>query len=282
MSTVFIALQTNEETRPIIEAIEQRAPDAQAPVAALHEALADLAAAQGQRGSHRATLPAPQVQVQGRVAQPVGPVDLVLVEQVGQAARQLPQTIRVARAQKTRHGSESGRAQQPGQQAHQAPGERCLVHQRLRRHLGPAQHLAVGTPEEARGQLDACGRADASLLRQRHLEPLGHSIALHQHHLLFQRRQRMLVQPGHHGIGQALGAVAVQRDQAVLERGEDDRGFSHRCGLYRSYWTIGHIRYGNLAWPRCRVHRSRRLGRHISRHKAKRPTEVGLEDKLRA
>jgi hypothetical protein len=80
----------------------------------------------------------------------------------------------------------------------------------------PAQNLPVAAPDKARRQLDLCSGAHALLLGHAHLEPLGHAVALHQHDLGLQRLQGMRRQPGQHGIGQRLGLVAVNGDQARL------------------------------------------------------------------
>ena len=148
--------------------------------------------------------------------QPVGAVDLVLVEQVGQLFGQLQQTLRLARAQKVGNRCERRLAQALRQQTHQAPDHGRLVQRRFTRHLMPAQNLPVAAPDKARRQLDLCCGAHALLLGHAHLEPLGHAVALHQHDLGLQRLQGMRRQPGQHGIGQRLGLVAVNGDQARL------------------------------------------------------------------
>jgi hypothetical protein len=155
--------------------------------------------------------------------QPVGAVDLVLVKQIGQAAGQLQQAIRLVAAQKTRHGLEHGVTQALGQQSHQPPGHGQLVQRRVGRHVVCAQHLAVGAPQKARGQLHPRGRTHPTLARQLDLDPLGHAVALHQHDFALQRVQRVPAQPTRQGVGQHLGAVAVQGNEARQD-GRDRHG----------------------------------------------------------
>lgn len=152
----------------------------------------------------------------GPVGQPVGAVHLVLVEQVGQALGQL-----VALAQVGVVGEEAAQRgerlalQKARQQAHQPPGQRRLVERRLQGNVGAAQERAIAAPEKARRQLDLDRRGDAAavLPGQRQLQPLGDAVALHQHHLVLQRRQRMQPHPLHHQLAQLLQAVAVHHHQ---------------------------------------------------------------------
>ncbi|MND86513.1 hypothetical protein D3C80_784820 [compost metagenome] len=106
--------------------------------------------------------------------------------------------------------------QQAGQQAHQTPGQRRLVQRRLQRNAVAAEHCTVGLPEKARRQLDLerCGDAAAVLAGQRQLQPLGDAVALHQHQLVLQRRQRMAVHPRHRQLAQLLQAVAVHHHES--------------------------------------------------------------------
>jgi hypothetical protein len=152
--------------------------------------------------------------------QPVGPVDLVLVEEVGQALRQLqPARAVVTRAQEASHRREHRVGGQLRQQAHQPPGERQLVQRRPRRHRATAQHGAVGAPDEARRQLHAGGGAGTVGGGQFHLHPLGHAVAGHQDQLFFQRRQRFAAQPFEDGRAQQFKPVAVQDEQAGFDGG---------------------------------------------------------------
>ena len=151
------------------------------------------------------------------VLQPVAAVDLVLVEQVRQALRELQPPGRIARAQEAGHGLEAGVPGPLRQQPHQPPGQRQLVQRRDGRDFGPAQHRAVGAPDEARRQLHAARRADAVRRGQLHLEPFGHAVALDEEGLLLQRRQRVGRQPGEARLGQVLQAVALQHQQAWFE-----------------------------------------------------------------
>ena len=156
------------------------------------------------------------------VVQPVGPVDLVLVEEVGQPARQLqPAQCIALRPQETGDRREVRLVQQVGQQRHQRPGQRLLVERAARRHRAAAEHRAPGAPQETRRQFHARGGADTQRAGQLGLEPLGHAVAGYQHDLFFQRRQRVARQPGEDGPGQRLEAVAMQHQQA------GGQGFGH-------------------------------------------------------
>ncbi len=157
---------------------------------------------------------AQQVAPGGPVLQPVGAVDLVLVKQVGQAAGQLQQAVRLVASQETRHGLEHRVLQTARQQSHQPPGHGQFVEWRIGRHIGHAQHLPVSAPQKARGQLHPRGRAHPALAGQLDLDPLGHAVALHQDDFALERQQRVRAQPARQGVGQYLGAVAVQGDEA--------------------------------------------------------------------
>ena len=146
--------------------------------------------------------------------EPVGPVHLVLVVEVGDAQRELEAAAGVVLRQIAGDRREARLGEHLGQQPHQPPGERGLVQRRARRHLRAPEHLAVGLPLEARRQLHRRRRAHPRPARDRHLHPLGHAVALHQDHLGLERRERMLRQPAGDGVEQGLDAVAVQGDEA--------------------------------------------------------------------
>ncbi|MNR17837.1 hypothetical protein D3C85_1345240 [compost metagenome] len=88
----------------------------------------------------------------GPVLEPVGPIHLILVEQVGKAFGQLVALAQVAVVgEKALQGLEVRFVDDFRQQAHQTPGQWRLVEQR---HLGDffaAQHLAVQLPHETAG-----------------------------------------------------------------------------------------------------------------------------------
>ena len=195
-------VRTDGAALTFIQRLQHRAPQQRLPA---------LVRRNGQRGP---AWRGQQIPASAPIGQPVGAINLVLVKQIRQTGTQLQQAIRFAGAQKTRHRLEAGYGQQVGQMLHQAPGECRLVHGRLRRHLLAPQHLPVGAPQKPCRQLDACGRAHAPAARLRHLEPLGHAVALNEDDLVFQWGQRPLLQPGKNRIGQRLGTVAVQSDQA--------------------------------------------------------------------
>ncbi|MNP18141.1 hypothetical protein D3C76_1106010 [compost metagenome] len=169
----------------------------------------------------------------GPVLEPIGTVDLVLVEQVGQALGEL-----VALAQVTVIGEEAPQwlemraLDERWQQAHQPPGQGCLVEQRHFGDFATAKHAAVELPHKATGQLhiDCSGDAAAALVifqrifSQGQLEPLGDAIALHQGNFVFQRRQRVATHPAHYQATQVVEAVAVDDHEARVEMG----GVEHR------------------------------------------------------
>ena len=130
--------------------------------------------------------------------QPVDPIVLILIEQVGQLARELQATPRVVIAQVTPDRPEIVQRQQVGEDLHQAPGHGHLVERRLPGYGPWPQHLAIGPPQEAPRQLHPHGRADSPEAGQFHLEPLGHAVALDQDHLLLQRPQWMTGEPALH------------------------------------------------------------------------------------
>ena len=157
------------------------------------------------------------------VAQPVGPVDLVLIEKVCEAPSQLPQPLGVCSLQKGSHRLKAWLRGQARQVLHQTPGERRFVHGRARRHVCCAQHLPVAVPKKARRQLHLRRRTNAAALSQRHLEPLGHTIALHQHDFGLERAQGVSFEPRKDGFSQGLCAVALQGNHARRESGGTGR-----------------------------------------------------------
>ena len=170
--------------------------------------------------------------------EPVAAVDLVLVVEVGQALAELPAPLGVARVgsvkQKARERLEDGLVKQPGQQLHQAPGERGLVERGMGRHGVPAEDLAVGAPEEPGRQLDARRGADAVCAGQGHLEPLGRAVALHEEDFLLQGAEGVRAGPVEEGLGEELGAIAVQDEEAGLDRRGHVRGKRVGAGSLRS------------------------------------------------
>ena len=152
----------------------------------------------------------------GPVRQPVGTVDLILVEQIGQALGQLVALAQIlVIGEKAAQGRKRLLGQQARQQAHQAPGQRRLVQRRLLRDRVLAQHVAVRLPEKARRQVNVQRRRDATAvtLGQRQLEPLGDAVALHQQHLIFQRPQWIAPHPLHRQRTQLFEMVTVNDDK---------------------------------------------------------------------
>ena len=166
------------------------------------------------RQSQRGTVGIGQVvKAAGPRIEPVGPVHLVLVEQVGQVGGQLQQAVGPGLAQVVGHGGQGGLVQHGGQVLHQPPGEGQFVQRGVGGHGVCPQHLAVGAPQKAGGQLHTGGGGHAHGGGQLHLQPLGHAVALHQQGFGLQRVKRVALQPGHHGLGQGFGAVAVQGNE---------------------------------------------------------------------
>ncbi|OIQ72906.1 hypothetical protein GALL_454650 [mine drainage metagenome] len=183
--------------RVAVKAVEQLAPQRRLP------------RLRGRQRLRLAACVAQHVGAGGPVGQPVGAVDLVLVEQIGDALRQLPAARRVGAGGQL---AAAGSLRQPRQQAQQAPRHRRLVQRRSGGQLR-AEHLAVQPPQEASRELDAAGRADAERRRLRGLEPVAGGVALHQHDLLLERAQRPALDAAHQQRVQVLEPVAVQHQQ---------------------------------------------------------------------
>ncbi len=174
----------------------------------------------------------------GPVLQPVSPVNLILVEQIGQAFGQL-----IALAQISVVGQEALQRfevrliDQRRQQAHQAPGQRGLVEQGRLGDLVRTQHHAIQRPHETAGQLDVYGGSDTtatvifilSIFGQGQLQPLCNAVALHQSNLVFQGRQWISPHPGHNQTAQLIRAVALNHHEACTQRGCN----GHACFLDR-------------------------------------------------
>ena len=151
------------------------------------------------------------------VRQPVGPVDLVGVEQIRQPLRQLVAFAAVhVVGQEVAQRTEMGRVEQGGQQPVQAPQQPRLVERRGARHPIFTERGAIGAPQEAGGHLELEAGADAQRPGQLQFQPLGHAVGLDQEDLLVQRRQRVLPQPVRHQFGERLQPVAVQHHETVV------------------------------------------------------------------
>ncbi len=153
------------------------------------------------------------------VRQPVGPVDLVGVEQIRQPLRQLVAFAAVhVVGQEVAQRTEMGGVEQGGQQPVQAPQQPRLVERRGARHPVFTERGAVGAPQEAGRHLELETGADAQRPGQLQFQPLGHAVGLDQEDLLVQRRQRVLPQPVRHQLGERLQPVAVQHHETVVHR----------------------------------------------------------------
>ena len=166
------------------------------------------------RQRHSAVHLAAIIGTRGPIVQPVWSVDLILVIQVSQTTGQLQQTVRLIALQKTAHRLEDFFVHTLRQQSHQAPGHGQFVQRRIRGHNACTQHLPIGAPQKPRRQLHLRRGAHPVRTSQRHLDPLGHAVALHQHHLGLQWRQRLALQPRSQRVHQGLGLVAVQSGPA--------------------------------------------------------------------
>ena len=155
--------------------------------------------------------------------QPVGAIHLILIEQVGQPLGQLVALAQVVIVgQKVRQRLEGGLIQQLRQQTHQPPAQPQFVQRRRLGHgifaFAVGQHGAIGLPQKTRWQGDIQRRRDAGTAGriggQGQLQPLADAVALHQNHLVFQRRQRLAPHPGHRQIAQRFQLVAVHHQKA--------------------------------------------------------------------
>ena len=171
----------------------------------------------------------------GPGGQPVGAVDLVLVQEVGQAAGQLVAFAAVGVVgEEAGQGGEGRLPGQVRQEPHEAPGQRLLVEGRGSGYRLRPQHGPVGGPEEARGELDVQGGGDAQprlrivrVPRQGQAQPLGDAVGLDQEGLVLQRPEGVAAQPLHGQIPQGLHAVAVDDHEA----GAEGRGRFHGAAL---------------------------------------------------
>jgi len=179
----------------------------------------------GRQGGRPAATIAQDVAAVAPVGQPVGPVDLVLVEEVGQTLGELITPAQIAVAlQEMPQGEEVGLSQQLGQQPHQAPDQRLAVEGRALRHRLRSEDGPVGPPQEAGRQHELEPGGDAQARRapvarptggcQRQSQPLADAVALHQHDLGLERGQRVIGHEADQQVAQGLGPVAVNDDQA--------------------------------------------------------------------
>ena len=157
----------------------------------------------------------------GPTGQPVGPIHLILIEQIRQPLGQLIAFAIIGIVlQKTAERRKYLIGQQTRQQSHQPPGQRRLVEWRQPGNGVTAQHGAIALPQKTGRQVHLHGRRNAAtaMLGQRQLQPLGDTVALHQYHLVFQRGQRVAPHPGHRQFPQLLQVVAVHHHQPRRER----------------------------------------------------------------
>ncbi len=131
----------------------------------------------------------------GPVLEPVGAVDLILVEQVGQALGELVTLAQVAVVgEEASQRLEMGTFDQSREQTHQTPGQRCLVEQGDFGNfvIGPARcGKACHTKLPWQFHIDGCGDSKPPWsspegLRKRLFEPLGDAIASAPGRFVFQ------------------------------------------------------------------------------------------------
>ena len=155
--------------------------------------------------------------------QPVGPIDLVLIEQIRQPSGKLKAFAQIGViGQEALQRMEHRLGHHHRQQPHQPPHQTRFIEGRSLGHGIASQHRAVHLPQEARRQQEIQPRRNAAaaigLVRsQRELEPLGNTVALHQHRLGFERRERIVLHPPDQQIAQRFGLVTVDRHQAGMK-----------------------------------------------------------------
>jgi hypothetical protein len=182
--------------------------------------------------------------------QPVGPIDLILIEQVREPFGKLIAPARGGllaidreKAAQRVERIEAGVARlerrhpcEPFEQTIQPPGQRGLVEGRG---LGQiAKHGAVDAPDETRRQHHVqCGGDSlttrdgfAVIMRRRcggqgQLEPLGNAVALYQDRLVLQRCERMTAHPGHQQSTQLLQPIALDQHEAGWPIGDGRQVF---------------------------------------------------------
>ena len=227
---------------PVIDPAQEGGMDRGAPVARERiSAVADLARDVGEQRAPQRGLPAlPGVQRTAFAVgadqhvlagfpggEPVGAIDLVLVEEVGEAFGELEALAQVGVALKeTAERRIVGQFEQFGQEAHQSPQQERLVEGRGLRHLLAPEHRAIHPPQEGRGQREADAGGDAAaartlvgdVRRQRQAQPLRDAVALHQQRLAFERRHRVAPHPGDEQVAQVLGVVAMDQHQTGGQR----------------------------------------------------------------
>jgi len=143
----------------------------------------------------------------GPVLQPVGTIDLVLVEQVSQTFRELVAftQVRVVR-QKALQWLEVRLINELRKQAHQAPSEWGFIEQGRGGDFVTTQDHAIELPHEAAGELNIDRGSDSAaahvavfwVFRQGQFEPLGNAVALYQGNFVFQGSQWVAAHPAHH------------------------------------------------------------------------------------
>lgn len=127
--------------------------------------------------------------------QPVRPIYLILLEQIGDAIGQLIALapVRVI-ADESPQRLELGAPGKRRNHVHEPPHEARLVERRYIRNFRCAQHRAIGLPDESRRQhdIERCGDAAAALAcvgirigGEREFQPLRDTVALHEDDFVF-------------------------------------------------------------------------------------------------
>jgi hypothetical protein len=200
------------------------------------------------QGDAAAAGPDQQVLAVGPGGQPVGTIDLILVEEIGQALGKLEALAQIGvLEQKAPQRRVFRLRQQLGQETHQAPDQSGLVEGRDLGDGVGTEHSAIDAPEETRWQrdLERCRDSQtrasgilglppaAGIGGERQLQPLRDAVALGQDDLVLERPKRITLHPLHQQIPQALRTVAVNEHEA-----RRDEAFGH-VGLLASAVVAG-------------------------------------------
>ena len=153
---------------------------------------------------------------------PVGPIDQILVETVGDAIGQLVAAkIVLAVAEIGSRRLEAGGLLQIPQQVHRAPNQRGLVEAGGRRQL--AQHRPAHLPQKRGRKPPVQVGANAQPVGQAQRQPAGHAVALDHDDLSRQRRTQRSPQQLGQAVGQNFETVASMRVKHGPVRGRGKR-----------------------------------------------------------
>ena len=146
--------------------------------------------------------------------EPVRAKDLVLIEQRGETLGELQAPLEIAVGEEGRDRRVDRLMQTPRQFMHQPPHERVAIERGLRGDALATEHRAIHAPQEATRQLEAHRGAHAGRRGHRHLQPVGGRVALHEHHFLLERLERLAREPREDVVAQQFETIALQDDEA--------------------------------------------------------------------